>query len=134
MATREDEVALLRNQLELKSAELDEEVGFYKRKIELKKREIVLLKKMEEDMKTQLKKKDEDWKSFIQAKEDAKGKLAAILKVINPQDSEVKTEYMEHIEPSGASEDPKTEYGASEDPSTGVKREAEALEQEGGAE
>merc|ERR1712012_584110 len=42
--TREDEVAL-------KSAELDEEVGFYKRKIELKKREIVLLKKMEEDMK-----------------------------------------------------------------------------------
>merc|ERR1712012_543757 len=56
MATREDEVALLRNQLELKGAELDEEVSFYKRKIE-------------EDMKTQLKKKDEGWKSFVKAKE-----------------------------------------------------------------
>merc|ERR1712012_35237 len=167
--TRENEVALLRNQLEFKGAELDEEVSFYKRKIEIKKREIILLKKMEEDMKTQLKKKDEDWKSFVKAKEDvwkrkedewkaqqeaqknqmkkmqdqlakeskekkeANGKLAAILKVINPQDSEV--------EPSGASEDPKTEYMeyvepsvAKEDLSTGVKREAEALGQEGGAE
>ena len=136
---------------------------------QIKKREIILLKKMEEDMKTQLKKKDEDWKSFVKAKEDvwkrkedewkaqqeaqknqmkkmqdqlakeskekkeAHGKLAAILKVINPQDSEV--------EPSGASEDPKTEYMeyvepsvAKEDLSTGVKREAEALGQEGGAE
>merc|ERR1712012_410286 len=177
VGTREDEVALLRNQLELKGAELYEEVSFYKRKIELKKREIVLLKKMEEDMKAQLKKNDEDWKSFVKAKEDvwkrkedewirkegewqaqqnsqenqmkklqdqlakeskekreANGKLAAILKVINPQDSEVKIENREYIEPSDASEDPKTEYGASEDPSTGVKREAEALEQKGGAE
>merc|ERR1712012_764850 len=84
--------------------------------------------------KTQMKKLQDQLAKESKEKKEANGKLAAILKVINPQDSEVKIENREYIEPSDASEDPKTEYGASEDSSTGVKREAEALEQKGGAE
>ena len=82
----------------------------------------------------QMKKLQDQLAKESKEKKEANGKLAAILKVINPQDSEVKIENREYIEPSDASEDPKTEYGASEDPYTGVKRKAEALEQEGGAE
>merc|ERR1712012_622348 len=84
--------------------------------------------------KTQMQKLQDQLAKESKEKKEANGKLAAILKVINPQDSEVKIENREYIEPSDASEDPKTEYGASEDSSTGVKREAEALEQKGGAE
>ena len=82
----------------------------------------------------QMKKLQDQLAKESKEKKEANGKLAAILKVINPQDSEVKIENREYIEPSDASEDPKTEYGASEDLSTGVKRMAEALEQKGGAE
>ena len=84
--------------------------------------------------KNQMKKLQDQLAKESKEKKEANGKLAAILKVINPQDSEVKIENREYIEPSDASEDPETENGASEDPSTGVKREAEALEQKGGAE
>ena len=106
----------------------------FKRKEDEWKRKEGEWQAQQNSQKNQMKKLQDQLAKESKEKKEANGKLAAILKVINPQDSEVKIENREYIEPSDASEDPKTEYGASEDSSTGVKREAEALEQKGGAE